>query len=471
MKKLIIPVICLFLGIVTACSDWLDVKPSDRISEETAFSTIAGFKEALNGVYIELNQNSLYGRALTSEFIEILAQRYAVSSEATANYLLTQYEYGGSDAMARASSIWQKAYNLIANTNLILKNCELRREILPDDYYHLIKGEALALRALLHFDMFRLFGPIYSQDSLVESIPYYTEFALDVNESKYGNDFMRQVIHDLTNAETELSEDPIITKGPQGDKIESFKSFRNLRLNYYAVQALLARAYLYKGDNVNALIYAKKVIEVQESYFPWVNQLDIQGSENPDRMFSSEILFSLQNLNRNSVYTSLFDGNSLKTDVLLAPREDVTKYIFDDEKQDYRYVSWFGGSVELGGVNYKIFNKYQGKDSLYSQMIPMIKISEMYLIAAEAEENAADGVEYFNELRNHRGLEGIRSSWLAWSLEEEWRREFIGEGQLFFYYKRNNLDEIKSAYSEYGSISIKSVNYKLPIPDGELKYN
>lgn len=471
MKTIIIPVVCLFVGIVTACSDWLDVKPSDRISEETAFSTIAGFKEALNGVYIELNQNNLYGRALTSEFVEILAQRYAVSSEATANYLLTQYEYGGSDAKSRISSIWQRAYNLIANTNLILKNCELHREVLPDDYYHLVKGEALALRAMLHFDLFRLFGPVYSVDSLSKSIPYYTEFALDVNESLTGKDFISQVIKDLTIAETELSEDPIITKGPQGDKIENFKSFRNLRLNYYAVQALLARAYLYKGDNVSALLYAKKVIGVQESYFPWVNQLDIQGSDNPDRMFSTEILFSLQNLNRNTVYTSLFDGNSLKEKALLAPREDVTNYVFDDEKQDYRYVSWFGGSVELGGVNYRVFNKYQGKDSLYSQVIPMIKISEMYLIAAEAEEKTEDGVKYLNELRNHRGLEGIRSSWLSWSLEEEWRREFIGEGQLFFYYKRNNLDEIKSAYSQYGNISVKSANYKLPIPDGELKYN
>lgn len=471
MKKIIIPVVCFFAGVLSSCSDWLDVTPSDRISEEVAFSNMAGFKEALNGIYVELNQQALYGRALTSEFVEILAQRYAVDDEATGNYLLAQYEYWGSDAKGRISSIWQSAYNLIANANLILKNCEIHREVLPDDYYHLVKGETMALRGMLHFDLFRLFGPVYSQDSVTQTIPYYTEFSLEVNESLRGVDFMKMVLTDLLAAEKELENDPIITKGPDGDKMDVFTSFRMLRLNYYAVQALLARAYLYVGNQERALEYARKVIEVQEKYFPWVNQLDIQGNDNPDRMFSSELIFSLQNLNRNAVFSGLFDGNNLKQNTLLAPREDANNYVFDYEKQDYRFVAWFSNIVELGGVNYRIFNKYQGKDSLYAQMIPMIRMSEMYLIAAETEAKAGDGVKYLNELRNHRGLNDIRSSFLSWTLEEEWRREFFGEGQLFFFYKRNNMKEIKSAYSEYGNTSMKMSYYKLPIPDGELQYN
>ena len=48
----------------TSCSDWLDVKPSDRISEEGNFSSVPGFCQALNGIYVELNTNQLYGRTL-----------------------------------------------------------------------------------------------------------------------------------------------------------------------------------------------------------------------------------------------------------------------------------------------------------------------------------------------------------------------------------------------------------------------
>lgn len=465
-----------FIGLllaVQACSDWLDVKPSDRVSEENAFSTISGFKKALNGIYVELNRNELYGRSLTSEFVEILAQRYAVNSESTANQLLTEYNYAGADAKSRISSIWAKAYNLVANTNLMLKNCEVNRSVLPDDYYHLVKGEGLALRAMLHFDLFRLFGPVYGKDSTLQSIPYYKEFSLEVNPSMKANDFIQEVLNDLLQAEEELKEDPIIERGPKGDRLDVFKSDRYLRLNYYAVQALIARVYMYRGDKTNALEYAKKVIAAQKLWFPWIKPTAIvAGSENPDRMFSSELLFSLQNSNRNGIFSSLFDGTSLKLNALLAPREDVVNYVFDDEKQDYRYISGFASaSVELGGVSYKVFNKYQGRDSVYAQLIPMVRVSEAYLIAAEAEPKTSAGVLYFNELRNNRGLEGTKSSYLSWMLEEEWRREFYGEGQLFFYYKRKMMTSIQSAYDKYGSTSVTMKNYVLPIPDGELQYN
>ena len=179
------------------CSDWLNVKPSDRISEENAFSTISGFKQALNGIYVELNQADLYGRALTVELVEILAQRYAINEEASGNYLLSQYNYAGSDAKGRISSVWSVAYNLIANANLLIKNCDVNRSVLPDDYYHIIKGEALALRAMLHFDLFRLFGPVYGNDSTLVSIPYYKEFVLNVNTSLIGTEFIHCVIDDL----------------------------------------------------------------------------------------------------------------------------------------------------------------------------------------------------------------------------------------------------------------------------------
>lgn len=456
------------------CSDWLNVKPSDRISEENAFSTISGFKQALNGIYVELNQADLYGRALTVELVEILAQRYAINEEASGNYLLSQYNYAGSDAKGRISSVWSVAYNLIANANLLIKNCDVNRTVLPDDYYHVIKGEALALRAMLHFDLFRLFGPVYGNDSTLVSIPYYKEFVLNVNTSLIGTEFIQCVIDDLLAAEENLLDyDPIISNGVSGDRLDNFMTNRNLRLNYYAVQALLARVYLYRGNNSEALEYAKKVIEIQEKWFPWVKAFDvISGSENPNRVFSTEILFALQNLNQSGIFSSLFDANNLKLSSLLPMREDVVLSVFDDEKQDYRYLSHFATStVDLGGVNYRSFTKYQGKDSLFAQMIPMIRMSEVYFIAAEAEESSVDGINYLNKVRNSRGLEGVRSSWLSSTLTEEWRKEFIGEGQLFFYYKRKKLTSVKSAYEQYGTTSVSLKSYVFPIPDGESKYN
>ena len=162
MKKYLIIFMCFWGGINFSCSNWLDIKPSDRISEENNFSDLAGFKKALNGVYIELNNPDLYGKNLSCEFIEILAQRYAVGDENKSNKELMKFSYNGSAGRGKSTSIWGTAYKLIANANLILKNVEQHRDVLVGEYYNLVKGETLALRALLHFDLFRLFGPVYA---------------------------------------------------------------------------------------------------------------------------------------------------------------------------------------------------------------------------------------------------------------------------------------------------------------------
>ena len=56
-------------------------------------------------------------------------------------------------------------------------------------------------------------------------------------------------------------------------------------------------------------------------------------------------------------------------------------------------------------------------------------------------------------------------------LEKEWKKEFYGEGQLFFWYKRNKKTEMQSATDQYGTVSVKLSNYVLPIPDAESQYN
>lgn len=157
--------------------------------------------------------------------------------------------------------------------------------MLPDDYYQMIKGEALALRGFLHFDLFRLFGPVYGVDSTLESIPYYKEFALDVQPTLIGTEFMKNVIVDLRAAKDLLSTDPIITNGVAGDPSDKFKSKRNLRLNYYAVQGLLSRAYMYIGELDSALVYAQNVIDVHERIFPWVTRNEAVAGTEPTGYF------------------------------------------------------------------------------------------------------------------------------------------------------------------------------------------
>ena len=464
------------MGLVTvSCADWLDVQPSDQVSEETAFGSIAGFKQTLNGVYVELNSDNLYGRALSCGMIEVLAQRYDVSEEFSRYYPFMEYDYTGSTAQDQISSIWEKAYNLIANLNKILENCEKRRgSVLSDEYYHIFKGEALALRALLHFDLFRLFGPVYAGNEEQTSIPYYDTFSLNVAPSLQASEFMENVITDLENALVELKDDPVITNGVNGKTGDSFLAYRNLRMNYYATAALLARASMYIGDTKRAEELSQEIIDNhnKRGYFPFVESKQALASE-PDRIFSSEVLFGLQNLNVDLLYSSLFDATRLKSESLLAPRSNIITSLYTNIN-DYRYRTSLRKTAEVGGTNFSVFQKYMGGDSLYTQIIPMLRVSEMYYIKAEIQMKSGkdtEAMQTLTEFLKHRGVENPSILTPQALLDDEYRKEFFGEGQLFFYYKRLNRSSIPSATNSTGTVSISSTDYVLPIPDGETQYN
>ncbi|MFR7807946.1 MAG: hypothetical protein ACLU4N_00845 [Butyricimonas faecihominis] len=118
------------------------------------------------------------------------------------------------------------------------------------------------MRAMLHFDMLRLFGPVYMNNPENECIPYYLHQSPNVNDLLPANKIMEYVIHDLQEAEKALANDPIITKGTLMESAgneSNFLRYRALRMNYYAVQGLMARVYLYAGDKTNIHLRQKVI--------------------------------------------------------------------------------------------------------------------------------------------------------------------------------------------------------------------
>ncbi|MGL5683010.1 MAG: RagB/SusD family nutrient uptake outer membrane protein [Marinifilaceae bacterium] len=477
MKKYILALFA-SLTLCTSCEDWLKVQPSDRITEDQLFTSAYGFKTALNGVYLELNATELYGRTLMCEFIDILAQSYLINSEAITYSLYFNHEYTASSVKSKLDGIWKKSYSLIANLNLILRNCELNGTILSTSQYNTIKGEALALRAYLHFDLYRLFGTCYVGNENMKAIPYCKEFSLNVQPTLAAKEYMAQVLADLREAKELLTDDPVKNNGVAGDSYDEFMQARNLRMNYYAICGLLARAELYCGNKEAALQEALEVIEIQPTIFPFVELKDISADNAaPDRVFSSELLFALQNTNRSGLYTSLFEGLVLKMNNLLAPASKTTDQLYDYEKEDYRYQTWLKGTVEQGGREYNIFSKYMKIDESsdpvsHASLLPMIRISEMYYIAAECSETNKIKFQYLNEMRKARNVSAHnRLINFDSHLTNEYQREFLGEGQLFFHYKRLNMKSIPSALSYYSNINMNDRTYQMPLPDSETMYN
>ena len=122
---------------------------------------------------------------------------------------------------------------------------------------------------MLHLDMLRLFGPVYDETSkTTECIPYVTNTDAQISPLLSAEVVLESVIGDLKTALNLLKEsDPILTDGVRNEGNstgDNALNYRQFRLNYYAVKALLVRAYAWGHDESNALVTAEEILrEVQ----------------------------------------------------------------------------------------------------------------------------------------------------------------------------------------------------------------
>ena len=462
----------------SGCSQWLDVQPYDQISEEQLFSSEEGFQKLLNGIYIELCSTELYGASLGPEMIEVMGGAYEIGDDAVkwSNYPdLKRYNYASDYWRDRLDATWNKAYSLILNCNKLLEGLEGREELFTTGHAAIIRGEALALRAMLHFDLLRIFGPVYSQHPEALSIPYYTSRTTTPEPQLAASEVISRILADLTRARTELAGDPVITEetlmsaDPSGGS--SFLRYRALRLNYYAVTALEARVQLYAGNRTEAFNRALEVIRAADKgIFPFVERAAVVGTEDPDRIFSTEVLFALSHSSRNQIFLDYFSPSR-------------TTFVFKMESALINQVIYGGGQTTGGyqddyrnrvgwstsGSN-RYFYKYadmENSGAIENTMIPMLRLGEMYLIAAEAQsDNLNNGTSYVNMLRRNRGISTSLQSLTQELLIYEYIRELYGEGQLFYLYKRLYTTIIRSATASQNTLPSSNV-FVVPLPDSE----
>ena len=250
-------------------------------------------------------------------------------------------------------------------------------------------------------------------------------------------------------------------------------------MNYFAVNALMARAYMWSGNKQKAGEYARNVIaKVSDKDKPLFPLVDAEYMEkNPDRVFSPEVLFSLYNTSRSdAVYKALFIPTLAVTRILTMAGDLATGRVNEtyDDKNDYRYRMWETTVENNREVTYfiKFIDETQATGvEAYRYMMPLIRMSELYLIAAECETNVQTALDkYFNPLRFSRNCVNQSASSgeeLNRLIRAEYVREFIGEGQLFFYYKRQALQNIPDGGTVSSVKNISLDSYVFPLPDSE----
>lgn len=474
-----IAILCSISAVCSSCESWLQVKMKDKILEEELFKDVEGYMSALNGIYASLNEESIYGNNLSMGVIDVMAQYYDVKTAKDHTYeTYGDYDYTQESYKKMQSAVWSKIYALLANVNLLLENCQRADSPLPELYSELIQGEAYALRGMLHFDLLRLWGPVYSETTKsTECIPYMEASDRVVRPLLTAETVLEKVIADLEMAEDLLADsDPVIEEGPKNGSgvtdVNNYLNYRQYRLNYYAVKALLARAWLWKGENGKAAEKAGEVVEVADSWFPFVSREEVlkEDAQKPDRICSKEVLFGLYNTSRTNLDKKLFvESISASSRLTLngSYAEGRIRTMYPDE-QDCRFGLWVKTSTDTTEIVYS--TKYKDNSDPKNQyMIPLIRTSEMFLILAECSASVKDASDWLNKVRFPRGCldAAVTEETKDGLIQDEFMREMRGEGQMFFFYKRKGVKNIPDGATAIGTREMNLDSYIWPLPDDE----
>lgn len=457
---------------MVSCKKWIDVEPKTNIENDRFFSTRLGFVEALNGVYLNMGNANSYGRNMTWGMVDLLGRTYTAPSSIVLTDVMNGV-YTSSDVQNLISSTYLAQYNSIANLNNILEQLDKKGSILSPSEFNMVKGEALGLRAFLHFDMVRLFTKSYQDGGEnTTGIPYVMAYKPVVTPRLTVKDAMDKILKDLEDAENLLKRDTITTAAYSPNKASAI-DLRKARFNFYAVKATKARVYLWKGDKVNALKYAEEVISVANAKFPFVRdaQLTIASDTSKNKVFTNEHLFGLVVPKLATNYLGYLDSASAASNIL-----GITKAIMDDQYQtttagatDLRRVYLLKDFTGLPVPNNKIFFTKLHQPA-FSNRMPLIKIPEMYYIAAEclADTDPTKAINYLNMVRTARGIPTPLvpgTAVLADEIRREYRKEMPNEGQIFFYYKRINTTTMPQLTGVYSTL-----RYVLPLPQAEIDF-
>ncbi|MNZ54027.1 SusD family protein [compost metagenome] len=468
----------LFLLIfTTSCEKFLDIQPEGELTNDQLLKDAGGFETAMYGVYASMGKNTLYGQNVSHNMLEVLGQYFVSPGNSYAENLL-KYNYKFAAVESTLSGVWSNTYSNIANVNNVLKNLE---RLGPNklQYYKLYKGEALGLRAFLHFDLLRMYTENIQLNAAASGIPYSTDFNLKAPAFIPLADVYTKLISDLTTAEQLLSVDQQYITFPKTKNNYNYLNDREIHFNLYAVQATLARVYLTKGDMANALLYAEKVIKSNK--FQLLDKTAIANGVMKGVLYPKEVIFGLYSTN---YFATVRDRFYLQTTFSAYDNRSDISTIYNNVQggHDFRWDAFFKTpSTQLEKLRFvKLIDQYQLIDQEYLRPagrikgINLIRLPEMYYIAAEAllttdPEKARD---YFDLILKSRGLIGLKEQVPAVPLTldlitADRFKEFIGEGQTFFNMKRLNSPVYTT---DKQTIPASNAIYVFPIPVAEYDY-
>ena len=451
--------------------------PMDQ-SDELALSTFEGIDGATAGNYRAVI--SWYGASFPLTF-DVMCGNGMVGPVNTGRM---RQEPAWNYTSTSTMGLWSSAYSAILGCNKALTAIDegkFSRDGVSDEQINNIKAENLFLRALAYFDLVRVYAQPYGYIKAngitgVEAmgVPIVLKDDLSARPSRntVAEVYENLIIPDLVEAERLMS-DSYVRAGVKDVVATVTKP---------VIQALMARVYLHHEDWQLAADYATKVIKNGRfrllSGDRFVSMWD--GSVDVAPQSGSEIIFE--------VYVSQSDGSrSDLGDYLTAP-EVAGGAGYGDVRVSNDLIDLYDATdVRLTGLTktnskypgYRWSTKFPGKNGLLAyNNVPVLRISEMYLIRSEAIYRGATvsgvtAIDDLNRVATNRNAEAYASVTLD-NLFEESRKEFLFEGHIFFDMKRLQKSLVRTDYDLdplTKNIDFPSYRWALPIPENDILYN
>jgi hypothetical protein len=415
--------LCLVLFTFTSCEDELTLFPTDSIAVEQSFKNQADFESAAKGIYSAFRRSGYYGATSGAASIYFIPDVISDNVIINANGRRSRESYYDWRYSEDSSSetFWLSAYKVVQRANLILENIE---NIEASDFRNNIEGEALASRAIAHFDLAKFYASSPAQAAGTElGIPYVTSTASDALPPRNTLDeTYSMILADLNKAEGLINE-----------------ANANTRLSKNAVNAILSRVHLFMGNDQGVVDATNKITGVGEVSLADFNSVWKDASE-------ESVIWKIKMLE--------VDGVSIGVAWLqespdgIRSEYNVDLGLFQMYKgNDVRKNSYFETSA-FSGIDYNHIVKYRGRLTGDANVVDAkaIRYSEVLLNRAEALANLgsdAMALAALDELRVNR-YNGFSSGnetgqALKGAIQTERRLELAFEGQRFFDLKRMGL--------------------------------
>lgn len=456
-KNIVLTVLALSIG--ASCENYLEPSVDQEILAADAVKTVGDLNAIILGVHDRLNSIALYGRDM---YVSGDVMSDNAFSNGNSNRFVVQGDFNIITNSGFALGIWANSYAAISNANLVI-NADLASTPAVD----YAKGQALALRALNHYNILMWFGQQYVTGNTTVGIPYVKTYA--------GNSDLYPSRNTVAEVFTELKADLAQAATLMSGAIATTPTLNasNVLMNYYAVKGLQSRVFLAAGDYDDAIAAADVVIGsgnysllAQAAYFDaWVS------GTGPSSLF--EISFTSTDRSGTDNIARIYRATNYG----------------DIEATPDLYNAYGAGDIrrtlfeEAPAGTFRMINKYV--DELGTDNVRIIRYEEVLLNKAEAlarkgGASLAAALVIINDIATARG----GTLHLTGSIDEvlaERRLELAFEGHRFFDLARNgraipmqgarNVVGITTVTPTLPNLPYGDYRYALPIPQAEIDAN